>query len=156
MPAGFTTAFADRMNGRMPFPVVEATHNRQLVAGTVYIAPAGSHLQIRPGLVAALTRSPEMQHRPSVDVLFRSAAELGRRVVGILLTGMGEDGARGLLELSERGALTIAQDEDSSVVYGMPRAAVELGAVSEQLPLNDIAKRLRYLLDRNVLAYPPP
>ena len=159
MPAGFTTAFAERMNARMPFPVEEAKHNRELIAGTVYIAPAGTHFCVQvsaSSLCAKLARFPETQHRPSVDVLFQSAAELGPRVIGVLLTGMGEDGARGLLELSKRGALTIAQDERSSIVYGMPRAAAELGAVSEQLALADIGPRLRYLLDRNVLAYPAP
>jgi len=125
----------------------------------VYIAPAGTHFCVQvsaSSLCAKLARFPETQHRPSVDVLFQSAAELGPRVIGVLLTGMGEDGARGLLELSKRGALTIAQDERSSIVYGMPRAAAELGAVSEQLALDDIGPRLRYLLDRNVLAYPAP
>jgi len=159
MPAGFTSALAERLNGRMPFPVEEATHNRLLVPGSVYIAPAGSHLRIRfeaGQMWTSLARYPETQHKPSVDVLFRSAITLGSRVLGVLLTGMGDDGARGLLELSQSGALTIAQDERSSAVYGMPRAAAELGAAAEQLALSDIAVRLRYLLGRNVLAYPPP
>jgi len=154
MPAGFTAAFADRLNHRLPFPVEEVTHNRELIAGRVYIAPAGNHVRIRTRgnqLLASLAQFPETQHRPSVDVLFRSAIALAPRVVAVLLTGMGEDGAQGLAELHERGALTIAQDEASSIVYGMPRAAMELGAVSEQLALRDIAARLR-----NVLAYPAP
>lgn len=154
MPAGFTSAFADRLNGRMPFPVEEATHNRELIAGRVYIAPAGNHVRVRARgsqLLASLAQFPETQHRPSVDVLFRSAIALAPRVVAVLLTGMGDDGASGLAELRVHGALTIAQDEATSIVYGMPRAAVELGAASEQLPLRDIAARLR-----NVLAYPPP
>jgi two-component system chemotaxis response regulator CheB len=149
MPAGFTTAFADRLNNRMPFPVEEVTHNRELVAGRVYIAPAGNHVRVRMRgnqLLASLAQFPETQHRPSIDVLFRSAAALGSRLVAVLLTGMGDDGAQGLAELRERGALTIAQDEASSIVYGMPRAAVELGAVCEQLPLRDISARLRNVL----------
>lgn len=154
MPAGFTSAFADRLNDRMQFPVEEATHNRELIAGRVYIAPAGNHVRIRARgsqLLASLAQFPETQHRPSVDVLFRSAIALAPRVVAVLLTGMGDDGACGLAELRAHGALTIAQDEATSIVYGMPRAAVELGAATEQLPLRDIAARLR-----NVLAYPPP
>jgi two-component system chemotaxis response regulator CheB len=125
-------------------------HNRRLVPGTVYIAPAGSHLRVHDegsGLRAALSRFPETQHRPSVDVLFRSAAALAPRVIGVLLTGMGDDGARGLLELSSRGSFTVAQDESSSVVYGMPRAAAELGAVTEQISLSNIGPRLRSLFD---------
>jgi two-component system, chemotaxis family, protein-glutamate methylesterase/glutaminase len=151
MPAGFTTAFAERLNARLPFPVEEAAHNRPLLPGRAYIAPADVHLRVRSdagGLVASLGRYPETQHRPSVDILFQSAAELAPRVVGVLLTGMGDDGARGLLDLAARGALTIAQDEASSIVYGMPRAAVELGAVAEQLPITGIAPRLLQLLAR--------
>ncbi len=154
MPAGFTTAFAARLNHHLPFPVKELIHNEALVAGSVYIAPAGSHVRIRQNgsqLFAALFRFPEMPHRPSIDVLFASAAELDVSVMGVLLTGMGDDGASGLVQLHAGGAWTIAQDESSSIVYGMPRAAMELGGVSEQLSLRDIASRLR-----NVLAYPPP
>jgi len=151
MPVGFTTAFAERLNARMPFPVEEVAHNRRLVAGRAYIAPADVHLRVRvegDHLVASLGRYPETQHRPSIDILFQSAAALAPRVVGVLLTGMGDDGARGLLDLAGRGALTIAQDEASCVVYGMPRAAVELGAVAEQLPITGIAPRLLQLLSR--------
>ena len=152
MPAGFTTAFAQRLNARLPFPVHEVVHNQPLAAGSVYIASAGMHLRVRAErerLTASLARYPETQHRPAVDVLFRSALALAPRVIGVLLTGMGDDGARGLLELSQRGALTIAEDESSCVVYGMPRAAMELGAVGEQLPLSAIAPRLRQLLPRS-------
>ena len=149
MPAGFTRAFAERLNARLPFRVEEATHARRLLPGSVYIAPAGMHLRVQTSdghLVAALGRYPKASHRPSVDVLFRSAASLGPRVLGVLLTGMGDDGARGLLEMATQGSLTIAQDEASCVVYGMPRAAAELGAVTEELSLPAIAARLRELL----------
>jgi two-component system chemotaxis response regulator CheB len=149
MPAGFTSAFAQRLDGRLPFAVEEVTSNRPLTAGTVWIAPAGMHLRIvreRDALTASLGRYPETQHRPSVDVLFRSAFALAPRVVAVLLTGMGDDGARSMLELAGRGAFTIAQDEASCVVYGMPRAAMDLGAVCEKLPLSQIAPRLRQLL----------
>ena len=153
MPIGFTAAFAERLDARLPFPVEEAKHNRPILAGHVYIAPADMHVRVRgdaANLVATLGRYPEAQHRPSVDVLFHSAAALAPRVVGVLLTGMGDDGARGMLDLSARGALTIAQDEATSVVYGMPRAAVEMGAVAEQLPITGIAPRLLQLLSRSV------
>ena len=149
MPAGFTRAFAERLNAHLPFPVEEATHARRLQPGSVYIAPAGMHLRVQHSegsLVAALGRYPRTSHRPSVDVLFRSVASLGARVLGVLLTGMGDDGARGLLEMAAQGSLTIAQDEASCVVYGMPRAAKELGAVTEELSLPAIAGRLRELL----------
>ena len=151
MPRGFTAAFAERLNARLPFPVVEVTRNGVLHPGTAYIAPAGQHLRVaRAGdvLKASLARYPETQHRPSVDVLFRSLLPLAPRVAAILLTGMGDDGAQGMLELAKREALTIAQDEASCIVYGMPRAAADLGAVGEQLPLSGIALRLRQLAER--------
>jgi two-component system chemotaxis response regulator CheB len=149
MPAGFTTAFAERLNARLPFPVEEAAHNRRLFPGRAYIAPAELQLRVREEggeILPSLGRYPETQHRPSVDVLFHSAVALAPRVVGVLLTGMGDDGARGLLALSAAGALTIAQDEASCIVYGMPRVAMELGAVAEQLPVGQITPRLLQLL----------
>lgn len=149
MPAGFTTAFAERLNALLPFAVQEAVHGAPFVAGTVYIAPAGVQLRIRregERLTTVLSRYPETLHRPNVDVLFRSAAGFGARCLGVLLSGMGEDGAQGMAELRRAGAFTIGQDEASCVVYGMPRAAYELGAVCEQLPLASIAPRLKQLL----------
>ena len=153
MPIGFTRAFAERLNARMPFPVEEAAHNRRIVPGCAYIAPADMHVRVREesgALLTSLGRYPESQHRPSVDVLFESAVPLAPRVAGVLLTGMGDDGARGLLALSARGALTIAQDEASCVVYGMPRVAVEIGAVVEQLPVTQIGARLHQRLSRTL------
>jgi len=150
MPGGFTAAFAQRLNARLPFPVEEVAHNRTLRPGSVYIARSGTHLRIGRDddqLLATLGRYPETQHRPSIDVLFRSAVPIAHRVIAILLTGMGEDGARGMLELAAGGAMTIVQDEHSSVVYGMPRAAKELGAAVEQIGLSGIATRVRQLLD---------
>lgn len=150
MPIGFTAAFAQRLNARLPLPVEEVVHNRPLRAGCVHVAASGTHLRIsREGdqFVASLGRYPETQHRPSVDVLFRSAVPIAPRVIAVLLTGMGDDGAQGMLELAASGAMTIAQDQETSVVYGMPRAAMDLGAVAEQLPLSEIAPRVRQLLD---------
>ncbi|TNF83114.1 MAG: chemotaxis-specific protein-glutamate methyltransferase CheB [Acidobacteria bacterium] len=151
MPKGFTRAFAERLNSQLPVPVLEVLGNEPLLPSTVYIAPAEHHLVIRgrPGeLSVVATREPEdVTHRPSVDVLFSSAARIPElRVVALLLTGMGSDGAEGMKELAGTGAQTLAQDADTSVVYGMPRAAAELEAAHEILPLGQIADRLRDLI----------
>jgi two-component system chemotaxis response regulator CheB len=154
MPAGFTRAFAERLNAHMPLHVREAMHEEALLPGTVYIAPGGYHLRVardRGQLRADLSLDPEgSMHRPSVDVLFASAAEVvGPRVVAALLTGMGQDGAEGMVGLIRLGVHTIAQDEASCVVYGMPRAALAAGGVTETLPLPRIGGRLRELLLRS-------
>lgn len=151
MPRGFTRAFADRLNAHLPLPVREAKHGELLAPATVYIAPGGVHLRLeRHGtlLAAALGSSPaDAAHKPSVDVLFLSAAAvLGSRALAVLLTGMGRDGALGMAGLAAAGAYTLAQDETSSAVYGMPRAALEIGGVRETLSLERIASRLRELL----------
>ncbi|HVS01895.1 MAG TPA: chemotaxis response regulator protein-glutamate methylesterase [Thermoanaerobaculia bacterium] len=151
MPKGFTSAFADRLNGHLPLAVREGQDGAALRPGTVYIGPAGNHLRVlRRGeqLVASLSARPEAAlHRPSVDELFRSAARtVEGGAVSVLLTGMGRDGAEGMLELARAGAFTIAQDEPTSVVYGMPGAAVALQAVREVLPLARIGPRLCELL----------
>jgi two-component system chemotaxis response regulator CheB len=151
MPAGFTRAFADRLNAHLPLTVHEAVEGEALKPANVYIAPGGIHLRIAGGagkLHVSLATQPErVLHRPSVDVLFASAGRvLGARVVAVLLTGMGQDGAEGMLSLVRRGAHTIAQDEGSSVIFGMPRAALLAGAVREILPLPAIGGRLRQLV----------
>ncbi len=144
MPEHFTEAFARRLDSLCAMNVKEAEDGEPVTFGTAYVAPGHSHLTIaRTGheLRCRLRREPpHNRHRPSVDLLFQSAAEqLGRRAVGVLLTGMGKDGAQGLLQMREAGAWTIAQHQDSCVVYGMPREAVAVGAVREILPLNEIA-----------------
>ncbi len=150
MPAGFTRAFAERLNAYLPLQVREAMDGEALLPGTVYIAPGGMHLSVvwdGSGLKAVLGVEPIATHCPSVDVLFASAAvAVGRRAVAVLLTGMGHDGARGMAELRRVGARTLAQDEATSVIYGMPRAAVLAGAVGESLPLGAIGGRLQELL----------
>jgi two-component system chemotaxis response regulator CheB len=150
MPAGFTRAFAERLNAYLPLQVREAMDREPLLPGTIYIAPGGVHLTVvwdGSGLKAALAVEPASTHRPSVDVLFQSAvAAVGRRAVAVLLTGMGHDGARGMAELARAGARTLAQDEETSVIYGMPRAAVLAGAVGESLPLGAIGGRLQEIL----------
>ena len=150
MPAGFTRAFAERLNAYLPLQVREAMAGEPLLPGTVYIAPGGMHLTVvwdGSGLKAVLNVEPAATHCPSVDVLFASAAvAVGRRAVAVLLTGMGHDGARGMAELARVGARTLAQDEATSVIYGMPRAAVLAGAVGESLPLGEIGGRLQALV----------
>ncbi|MDX5364114.1 MAG: CheB methylesterase domain-containing protein [Pseudazoarcus pumilus] len=147
MPEMFTGTFAKRLDSVCAIHVKEAVDGERVQRGTAYIAPGHSHLSVRKSagqLVCVLERSdPVNRHRPSVDVLFRSAArELGDAAVGVLLTGMGKDGADGLLQMHRAGAWTIAQDEGSSVVYGMPREAVALGAANEVLPLGEIASHV--------------
>lgn len=135
MPPKFTTAFAKRLDQSLQHHVLEATHNTRLENGCVYIAPGAIHsiIQYRNGhYYLDLKDGPLVsRHKPSVDVLFRSAAQqAGKNAVGVILTGMGDDGAQGLLELYRTGATTFAQDEESSLVYGMPKEAVKKGAVS--------------------------
>ena len=143
MPPSFTKSFAERLN-RLCAPVVqEATDGARLEIGKIYLAPGGErHLQVANSLAPhcrLLERGPVNGHRPSVDVLFDSVAELaGRNAVGVILTGMGRDGAAGLLKMRHAGARTVGQNEKTCVVYGMPRVAYELGAVEQQLPLNAI------------------
>ncbi len=147
MPSTFTKSFAERLN-RLCAPVVqEATDGARLEIGKIYLAPGGErHLQVvNPSAPCCrlLEREPVNGHRPSVDVLFDSVAELaGRNAVGVILTGMGRDGAAGLLKMRHAGARTLGQNEKTSVVYGMPRVAFELGAVEQQLPLNAIGEEI--------------
>ncbi|WP_368449137.1 chemotaxis response regulator protein-glutamate methylesterase [Cobetia amphilecti] len=147
MPPGFTRSFAERLNGLCRIAVKEAVHGERILPGHAYIAPGDAHLTLsRSGANYVITldqRPPVNRHRPSVDVLFDSVARVaGRNAVGVILTGMGRDGARGLLQMREAGAHTIAQDEQSCVVYGMPREAVELGAAENILPLSRISGQL--------------
>jgi len=147
MPERFTTSFAARLNNECAMTVHEAAHNQPVEQGHVYIAPGGQHLEIaRNGnrYVCRLHLDPTVSgHRPSVDVLFRSAARLiGKRAVGAILTGMGGDGADGLLEMRQAQATTFGQDEATALIYGMPRVAFERGAVMRQLPLGRIAEAI--------------
>jgi two-component system, chemotaxis family, protein-glutamate methylesterase/glutaminase len=144
MPERFTAAFANRLNRECPMTVCEAADGQRIQPGCVYIAPGARHLELsREGLalVCRLNDGPPVSgHRPSVDVLFRSGARVaGSKAIGVILTGMGKDGADGLLELRKAGARTLGQDEASSLIYGMPRVAFERGAVERQFPLTDLA-----------------
>lgn len=147
MPAGFTAAFAASLQAECRIHVREAVHGEPVRSGTALVAPGDRHLRVvrdGAGLCVQLgADAPVSRHRPSVDALFHSVADAaGARAVGVLLTGMGDDGAAGLLAMRRAGAATIAQDEASSVVWGMPRAAVELGAAARVLPLAQIPQAL--------------
>ncbi|MGE6742155.1 protein-glutamate O-methylesterase CheB [Allorhizobium pseudoryzae] len=147
MPPTFTKSFAERLN-RICAPVVqEATDGARLEIGKIYLAPGGDrHLQVsNPSAPCCrlIERDPVNGHRPSVDVLFDSVADLaGRNAVGVILTGMGRDGASGLLKMRSAGARTLGQNEKTCVVYGMPRVAHDIGAVEQQLPLNAIGEEI--------------
>lgn len=143
MPEKFTAAFAKRLDGLCEVDIKEAESGDRLIPGRVLIAPGGHHLEVqRSGAqyVAKVFRGPSVnRHCPSVDVLFRSAARAaGRNAMGIILTGMGDDGARGLLEMRQAGCRTIAQDEASCIVFGMPKEAINLGAAKEVMSLAQI------------------
>jgi len=147
MPPVFTKSFAARLNGSCAVGVREAVDGEPLLSGNAYIAPGDWHLRVERkgrGYVAKLDRSPAVnRHRPSVDALFLSVAEqAGPNAVGAILTGMGADGAAGLRSMRAAGAHTIAQDRESCVVFGMPKAAIALNAAAEVAPLDRIAQRI--------------
>jgi two-component system chemotaxis response regulator CheB len=150
MPEGFTGQFAERLEKLAEIPVREAEDGDVVRSGAALVAPGGRHMEVVRSagkLVVKLARSaPVRGHRPSADVLFRSVAKtVGARAVGVILTGMGEDGAEGMVAIHAAGGYTIAQDEASSVVYGMPRAAIERGAVDRIVSLADLGPHLNAL-----------
>lgn len=155
MPAGFTASFARRLDGLCQIKVLEAEHGQPVMHGHAYIAPGGDHhmsVARRNGrYVIELHASPPVnRHRPAVDVLFQSAVRAaGAHAVGMLLTGMGQDGARGLLALREAGARTLAQDEATCVVFGMPRAAIALGAAEHVVPIDAMCATAVALVERS-------
>jgi two-component system, chemotaxis family, protein-glutamate methylesterase/glutaminase len=145
MPPGFTKSFAARLDGLARVRVAEGVDGERALPGRVYIAPGGRHMSVRRSgasySIALSDDDPVNRHKPSVDVLFRSiAAVAGPNAAGIMLTGMGKDGAQGMLEMFRAGAFNIAQDEATCVVFGMPREAIAVGAVHEVLPLDRIAR----------------
>ncbi|CDG21739.1 Chemotaxis response regulator protein-glutamate methylesterase [Xenorhabdus poinarii G6] len=147
MPPGFTHSFAERLNKLSQIRVKEAEDGERVLPGHAYIAPGDRHMELcRSGAnyqIMITNALPVNRHRPSVDVLFRSVAKhAGRNAVGVILTGMGSDGAAGLLEMKQAGAYTLAQSEKSCVVFGMPRAAIQLGAVDEVMDLQKISKTM--------------
>jgi two-component system chemotaxis response regulator CheB len=150
MPPGFTETFARRLDSLCRLTVKQAADGDVVRPGCAYIAPGGRHLELargRAGFVLRVSDDPPVnRHRPSVDTLFRSVTRsAGRNAIGVMLTGMGGDGAEAMLEMRQAGAHTIAQDEASCVVFGMPRQAIALGGAREVAPLGDIAQRLESL-----------
>ncbi|HEY5973413.1 MAG TPA: chemotaxis response regulator protein-glutamate methylesterase [Geobacteraceae bacterium] len=153
MPEGFTRAFAQRLDSLCRIEVKEAANNDTVVQGRALIAPGNRHTLLKRSgaryFVEVKSGPLVCRHRPSVDVLFRSAARYaGKNAVGIIMTGMGDDGARGMREMKEAGASTIAQDEATSVVFGMPNEAIKLGCVDLVLPLEAIARETVLLTSR--------
>jgi two-component system chemotaxis response regulator CheB len=147
MPPGFTTSFAARLNTLCRISVAEARHGERILPGHAYIAPGGYHLRIeRSGsnyVVVIEDTEPVNRHKPSVEVLFRSAARvIGPNAIGVMLTGMGADGAQAMREMKDAGSHNYVQDEASCVVFGMPRMAIQAGAAHEILPLTQIAPAL--------------
>lgn len=157
MPEKFTAAFANRLNGICDIEIKEAADGDAVVSGRALIAPGARHMLLqRSGSryhVAIKDGPPVSRHRPSVDVLFRSAAQYaGSNALGVIMTGMGDDGARGLLEMRKAGARTLAQDEESCVVFGMPKEAIACGAAERIVPLRRIAQEIMAWRDAEAAA----
>jgi two-component system chemotaxis response regulator CheB len=147
MPANFTTSFAQRLNGECTVNVKEAKHGDRVIPGTVLIAPGGLHMLLQrsgANYYIAIKDGPTVCHqRPSAEVLFNSVAKYaGANAVGAILTGMGNDGAGGLMNMRQNGAFTIAQDEASCIVFGMPKEAIDRGAAQKIVPLQDVARTM--------------
>ncbi|HYH02048.1 MAG TPA: CheB methylesterase domain-containing protein, partial [Bacillota bacterium] len=153
MPAVFTKMYAERLNNSCLMEVKEAENGDRVYPGRILIAPGDFHMRLKKAgseyLVECFKGEKVNGHCPSVDVLFNSVAQhAGRSALGVILTGMGADGAKGLLAMRQQGARTIGQDEESSVVYGMPKVAYELGAVERQAPLDNIAGLIHSLIHK--------
>lgn len=148
MPSGFTKTFAERLNKKCQLEVLEASDGERVEKNKVYIAPGGYHMVVRgSGTIGLLKEEPIWGVRPAVDKLFISASSVyGNRIVSVILTGMGKDGAEGTVVVKMNKGITIAQDENSSVIYGMPKCAYETGCVDYVLPLNDIASQIKTLI----------
>jgi two-component system chemotaxis response regulator CheB len=147
MPPGFTRSYAARLNGLCRIRVAEAVDGERILPGHAYIAPGGFHLSVERSGANYIARvqdgEPVNRHKPSVEVLFSSAARvLGRNALGVMLTGMGNDGAKAMREMRDAGSWNVAQDEATCVVFGMPREAIAHGAANEVLPLGQIAPKL--------------
>lgn len=152
MPPVFTRMYAERLNASCKMEVKEAKSGDEIIAGRVLIAPGNKHLRINKKgnsyIVECINGDKVNGHKPSVDVLFNSVAEkVGKNAIGIILTGMGYDGAKGLLNMKKKGCITIGQDEKSCVVYGMPKVAYDLGAVLKQVPLKNIPQTIYSIIN---------
>ena len=158
MPGMFTGQFAERLNNECEITVKEAENGDRVLPGHAFVAPGNEHMELKKGtqgFYVELNGDEEVnRHRPSVDVLFHSVAKsAGSAATGVLLTGMGKDGARGMLAMHDAGALTIAQDETSSVVFGMPKEAIRLNAASKVLSIEDISTYLSGMKNENSSSY---
>lgn len=151
MPSGFTRTLAERLNTLSAIRVKEAEHSENLIAGCAYVAPGDYHLTVNAVTIegkrilrTSLNQDPpRLRHRPSVDVLFESAAEhCGEQTIGVIMTGMGNDGAKGIALIKDLGGITIAEHQSSCVVYGMPKIAIETGRIDVIVPLTDISKEI--------------
>jgi two-component system, chemotaxis family, protein-glutamate methylesterase/glutaminase len=147
MPEAFTKSFAERLDSLCKISVVEAQGNERILPGHAFIAPGHSHLMLKRSGANYMTElsqaAPVNHHRPSVEMLFRSAAKhAGKNVIGVILTGMGKDGANAMLEMRQAGAYNFAQNEETCVVFGMPREAIAVGAVDEIVAIKDMAQRV--------------
>jgi len=152
IPEAFSAPFAERMNGISAMTVCEAKDGQQILPGHVYIAPGSHHLLVERNGAQYICRLNDGErvnrHKPSVDVMFRSVAQnVGPNAIGVILTGMGDDGAKGLLEMKDAGAPTMVQDEKTSIVWGMPGSAVKLDAADKELPLNRITTNIMKVVD---------
>ncbi|HCX65770.1 MAG TPA: chemotaxis response regulator protein-glutamate methylesterase, partial [Eubacteriaceae bacterium] len=144
MPKGFTSSFAERLDKECPVKVMEATDNMPVQRGIVYVAPGDYHMRVENNKIKLDQGDKIHGVRPAVDYLFESAAnKYGRNLLAVVLTGMGKDGTKGLVEIKKKGGVTIAQNEESCVVYGMPRSALEAGAVDEVMSPLEIAKNIK-------------
>lgn len=151
MPSGFTKSFAERLNKKCSLEVLEARDGIRIEKNKVYIAPGGYHMIVKePGIIRLTNEEPIWGVRPAVDKLFISASSVyGNRIISVVLTGMGKDGAEGTVVVKMNKGITIAQDENSSVIYGMPKCAYETGCVDYVTPLKDIAFKIKDLIKKN-------
>ena len=151
MPSGFTKSFAERLNKKCSLEVLEASDGIRIEKNKVYIAPGGYHMVVRqPGIIGLTNEDPIWGVRPAVDKLFISASTTyGKKIISVVLTGMGKDGAEGTIVVKMNKGITIAQDEYSSVIYGMPKCAYETGCVDYVLPLKNIALKIKDLIMGN-------
>lgn len=151
MPSGFTKAFAERLDNNSKIKVLEASDNEIINKDTVYIAPGGYHMVVEnDGRIHLNTEPPVWGVRPAVDKLFFSASHVyGANLVSVVLTGMGKDGSKGTAEIKKNGGITIAEDESTCTIYGMPKAAYETGSVDQMLPIDRIADMIVNIINRH-------
>ncbi|MDV4149736.1 CheB methylesterase domain-containing protein [Clostridium sp. AL.422] len=151
MPSGFTKSFAERLNKKCKLEVLEANEGMRIEKNKVYIAPGGYHMVVRDsGFIGLTMENPIWGVRPAVDKLFISASSVyGNRIISVVLTGMGKDGAEGTIVVKMNKGITIAQDENSSVIYGMPKCSFETGCVDYVLPLDEIAFKINKIIMKN-------